>query len=539
LYCLQAGIRTPIHAILAVLCFSRKKAKEADTGAKSPAAWPCIITTDRPLREITGDALTALMTANNPPTIFQRGTTLTRLRLDERGAPFIETMSDAALRGRLARVADWQKADPPEEVPPPMDAVRDLYALPEWPLPVLNGIVEAPVFGPDGTLVTTPGYNPAARLWFHLRSGSKLPEISTDPSRADVVRARSLLIDDLFCDFPFVDDAGRAHALAALLLPFVRPMIAGPTPLHLIDKPTPGSGASLMIDAIAIIATGRTADVMTQSDYEEEWRKRITAVLLRAPIYVLIDNLRRTLDSAAVSAAITAAVWSDRILGHSRIASVPVTCCWCATGNNVRLSNEIARRTVLIRLDPRVDQPWLRTDFRHPDLRRWARENRGDLLWAVLTLGQSWIAAGRPEPDVVALGNFEAWTAVVGGILQVAGVPGFLGNITDMYSRSDEEGRMWRAFLAAWWERHRAEPVQVGDLFALATEADLLGPVLGEKGERSQRSSLGRALMRMRDRVIGEGEVPFVVEFGERSDLTFSMVAHMFPAVKHPAIAIL
>jgi hypothetical protein len=66
---------------------------------------------------------------------------------------------------------------------------------------------------------------------------------------------------------------------------------------------------------------------------------------------------------------------------------------------------------------------------------------------------------------------------------------------------------MWRAFISAWWERFRAEPVQVKDLFALATEADLLGPVLGDKGERSQRTNLGRALMRMRDRVIGEHRV--------------------------------
>ncbi len=411
-------------------------ARRKERPANPADGLPLVITTDRPLRDITADGLGALLAANEPPNVFQRGTTLVRLRLDDRGAPFIETLSDAALRGRLARVANWQKADPPEQVPPPMDVVRDVYALPEWPLPVLHGIVESPVFGRDGTLITTPGYNPAARLWLHLPPGFAVPDVPPEPSRPEIARAKQILLDDLLCDFPFVNDAARAHALAALLLPFVRPMIAGPTPLHLVDKPTPGSGASLMIDVIATVATGRTADVMTQSDYEEEWRKRITAVLLRAPVYVLIDNLRRTLDSAALSAAITANVWTDRILGHSRVASVPVTCCWCATGNNVRMSNEIARRTVLVRLDPKMDQPWLRNGFRHPDLRRWARENRGDLVWAALTLGQAWIAAGRPEPNVVALGNFEAWTAVIGGILQVAEVPGFLANITDMYARS-------------------------------------------------------------------------------------------------------
>jgi hypothetical protein len=76
-----------------------------------------------------------------------------------------------------------------------------------------------------------------------------------------------------------------------------------------------------------------------------------------------------------------------------------------------------------------------------------------------------------------------------------------------MYTNSDEEGRMWRQFISAWWQRFHAQSVQVADLYMLATEADMLAPVLGDKGERAQRTSLGRALMRMRDRVIGDHRI--------------------------------
>src|SRR6516164_6851097 len=96
-----------------------------------------------------------------------------------------------------------------------------------------------------------------------------------------------------------------------------------------------------------------------------------------------------------------------------------------ASGNNTRFSRELIRRTVFCRLDAKVDAPWERTGYRHPNLLKWAKENRGQLVWAALTLARAWIAAGRPAGTEV-LGMFEAWTDVIGGILGVAGVPGLL-----------------------------------------------------------------------------------------------------------------
>jgi hypothetical protein len=51
------------------------------------------------------------------------------------------------------------------------------------------------------------------------------------------------------------------------------------------------------------------------------------------------------------------------------------------------------------------------------------------------------------------LGEFEGWARVLGGVLDVAGIPGFLGNLTEFYELSDAEGAEIRGFLQAWWER--------------------------------------------------------------------------------------
>lgn len=253
---------------------------------------------------------------------------------------------------------------------------------------MLAGIVNTPIFGRNGTLLTKPGYHPDARLLYVPGSGFSVPEIAESPTETEIVAARELLCEELFGDFPFTGAAERAHVVALLLLGFLRGMIIGPTPLHLIEKPTPGTGATLMVDAISTILTGEGASVMTEGRDDEEWRKRVTAKLRQIPSMVLIDNLRHKLDSSAMAAVLTAPFWEDRILGVSEMTRLPIRCLWIATGNNPEFSNEMARRIVRIRLDANVEQPWHRSGFRHPDLMIWVRANRARLVSACLTLCQ-------------------------------------------------------------------------------------------------------------------------------------------------------
>lgn len=99
---------------------------------------------------------------------------------------------------------------------------------------------------------------------------------------------------------------------------------------------------------------------------------------------------------------------------------------------------------------------------------------------------------------------FESWAETMGGILQVAGVPGLLANAATFRQQAADTAGEWRAFVAAWWARFGGKPVGVKDLFQSATEEKLLDAVLGDKGEASQRIRLGRALGKARDRVVGE-----------------------------------
>jgi putative DNA primase/helicase len=237
---------------------------------------------------------------------------------------------------------------------------------------------------------------------------------------------------------------------------------------------------------------------MTEGRDEDEWRKRLTAKLRQLPTLLLIDNLRQELDSSALAAALTAPVWEDRVLGASDMVRLPVRCAWVATGNNPAVSHEIARRLVRIRLDARTDQPWRRDGFRHPDLMVWVRAQRGRLVAACLTLCRAWIAAGRPR-GTHSLGSFEVWSQTLGGILQVAGVAGFLENLDEVIAASDSEGGAWRAFIQLWWDRFGTAEVSVSDLLGLAQSAEASLPI-SAKTEHSLRVSLGLAFRKLRDR---------------------------------------
>jgi putative DNA primase/helicase len=129
----------------------------------------------------------------------------------------------------------------------------------------------------------------------------------------------------------------------------------------------------------------------------------------------------------------------------------------------------------------------------------WVRANRVRLVAACLTICQAWLAAGRPR-GARTIGSYENWAQVLGGVLDVAGVEGFLGNLDEMLEASDGEGAVWRSFVSAWWDRFGTAEVGTNDLYetALSCEPPLS---LGPGGDRSQRTRLGKALARMRDRV--------------------------------------
>jgi hypothetical protein len=443
-----------------------------DTREEVPATWPggedspSICTTGAYIHEMTEAALAVVNRWNSPPELFARSACLVRVALDEKKGLYIQELDEAALTGILDRLIVWYRVLKDGEVrpaQPPRDVVRDILALPAaaWRVPHLAGVTATPIFHPDGTIHATPGYDEETGLYYHPADGFTLAPVPEVPTREDVAAALKT-IEEVFVDFPFCSPADRANAIGALLTAVLRPCIAGPVPLYLTDKPQAGSGAGLLQRVIGWIAEGREPALRTMPT-GPEMRKEIFASLRNGTRIQIFDNLEDRLSSPELAAALTAVEMTGRILGQTEERTYAVRTFWMANGNNVTVGGDLARRTFKSRVDPQDPMPWQREGFRHPDLIRWVQEARGRILAAVFTLARAWIQAGRPAPEKVPrVGSFEDWRDMIGGILESAGVPDFMGNASEVYLAADEDRTQWENFLQALWKLYGCNPFTTG-----------------------------------------------------------------------------
>ena len=417
----------------------------------------------------------------------------------ERSATFVRRyIKDGALRDTIKVI--------------PIDYVRDILALPEWPedvFPILDSITRCPFFTAGGTLVVKSGYHPGSRIWFAPAQGLAIESIPSSPTDKEIGEARHWLMNELLGDFPFQTDADKANALAFLLTPFIREIIQGPVPMGLIEAPAAGTGKGLLANALTIPATGTLLETIPQRGSDDEWRKAITAKLLEMPTHILFDNLTGTLRSAALEAALTSELWADRMLGETRIIRMKIRTIWLATGNNLGLAGDLYRRTVWIRLDAKMEHPEdrLPTAFHQPQLLQWAKAQRGKLIWAVLTIIQAWIARDKPAGTEV-LGSYESWASILGGILKIIDVTGFLTNLQKSRLNADDELVQLGNFVEVWKKEYRHKKVTIGQLYDLVALNDHLLPYVMEPDkEHGRKVRLGRYVSRHRDRTVGTEQI--------------------------------
>ena len=114
----------------------------------------------------------AIKRANSPLSTFVRSGGLVRIVHNEQNIPKIEPLDVARIRCRLTEVANlftMRKSDGgyiPVGTNPPKSLAENILAQEDWDLPPLAGVARAPILRGDGTICTTPGYDPASRLMY-------------------------------------------------------------------------------------------------------------------------------------------------------------------------------------------------------------------------------------------------------------------------------------------------------------------------------------------------------------------------------------
>jgi len=112
---------------------------------------------------------------------------------------------------------------------------------------------------------------------------------------------------------------------------------------------------------------------------------------------------------------------------------------------------------------------------------------------------------------------YENWSRTIGGVLDVAGIPGFLGNLADQYAHADAESDDARILIEAWWKEFQNRSIKAAELFPLVIQHSI--PMdLGNGSDRAQRTRFGQMLTRLRDRryTLDTGRTVIVVAAGKR-----------------------
>jgi hypothetical protein len=388
-------------------------------------------------------------------------------------APRIEPLPAPLLRERLAANARWLSLRETKAgtiqlaARPPAWCVAAVHARADWPgVRHLEAVVDFPVLRPDGTVTATAGYDPNTGLLMDLHG--PLPALAGAPSHADACAARDRLLD-VVSDFPFEAEDHRAAWLAALLTPLARFAFAGPVPLFLADANVRAAGKGLLLDCISRIVSGERFTVATYTGDEDELRKRITSMALAGDRLVLFDNLAGRFGNAVLDAALTATAWKDRVLGGNRMTEAPLYMTWYATGNNVAIAADTARRVCHIRLESPEERPEERRGFRRPHLLAWVGEHRGELLAAGLTILRAYCAVGRPDQGLPPWGSYEAWSALVRSAVVWVGMPDPGQTRLLLQEQADGAAEGMGVLLACW---ERMDPDRRG-LMAAAVIHDL------------------------------------------------------------------
>lgn len=408
--------------------------------------------------------------------LYARGNTLARVlrvRSGRKGParPQIVRVETPTLREILTRNVRFMKrtADGEnKECHPPSWLVSGLEARGQWQgVRELTGVATAPFLRPDGTVCAAEGYDDATGVL--LVPNAKFPEIVA----ADVEGARASCRDllEVVSDFNFEAPEHSSAWLAAVLTPVARFGFEGPAPLFLFDANVRGAGKGLLAKVGTWIALGDELSADAYSHETEEMRKRITSIAMAGYSIVLLDNLAGPFGNASLDRALTTTRWQDRALSTNNQVDLPLLATWFATGNNVQVEADTARRVVPIRLDVLHERPEDRSDFRHKNLLAYVAEHRPRLLAAALTILAAYRRAGCPDLGLKPFGSFEGWSGLVRSALVWAGQPDPCAGREQFLSVADTGEEVLSQLIAAWREWDSSEEgIVIADMISALYE---------------------------------------------------------------------
>lgn len=231
------------------------------------------------------------------------------------------------------------------------------------------------------------------------------------------------VLSDLVKEVPFQDARARAVFFSAMFSQFayfLQPLAAKRLNF-LFHANSQGTGKTLLAQVV-LTAAWKVASIDAMPDNAKDLKDRLDTAVREAMPFVVLDDIDRNyLRSATLNSFMTASWWSGRKFHAQEQFTEPKTPVIFMTANNLDVTPDIARRTLVCDLfapeadlsqrviERPIDDTWVAEPTIHRQI--------CSALWALV---RAWRDAGRPHGGRV-INGYEVWARIYGGITISAG----------------------------------------------------------------------------------------------------------------------
>lgn len=368
----------------------------------------------------------------------------------------------------------------------------------------LTGIVHAPFVQEDLTIFEKSGYDSSTGLFSMIDRPIKRPFQYPED-------AYNYLRKEVLDEFPFKSELDAAVMISAMMALQQRPLLAqdpNGMPGFGITAPVQASGKTTLVNLATNAVLKTSVPVSSFSDDDEELKKHILAILLEGHNTILFDNIAQgtEIKSEELAKAMSAEVYSGRLLGMNRTVGVASSAIWFFTGNSILFSGDFATRVYPININPQMENPDTRHFKRH-NLMDWVLEERQNILWALTSI----IMNDENNETLKTGSRFKIWDKFIrnpifhaSGIDINAAITANKENDMDYINKKKLIQAMFKEFDGK--EAASRELISNGFMPDTSTPANVMGELLEEiLGKYSQNTrSVGRLLSKMVGRAYGD-----------------------------------
>lgn len=285
------------------------------------------------------------------------------------------------------------------------------------------------------------GYDPSSKIY----TLDGLP-IDWDRHKVPPLERCVKILAHIFSDFPL--DGGdlpitRCRSLGAIITAMLGQFLHHSLPLFpmvVANANQPGTGKTFCVQAMLAPFFGYVSPGNHTED-DNEMRKTLNAALFDGSPYYFVDDVK-TIAGRVLPRFITAHSIKDRELGTNRIFDKPQRMQFFVTGNSLKMSPDLERRTLPIDLFYAGDAT-KRTGFSVLKEQHFRNEEwRRSVLHCLWGLCVHWLEKGAPTlGDVPALTSFKPYVGTAAAIAVSAGFASPFGERLVELDTGDTMGR--------------------------------------------------------------------------------------------------